>query len=247
MQKRIGVQLYSVRRELAKDFTGVIQAIAGMWYDGVELAGLPPGITPADATALFDSLRLTVASGHFGLPIGENASQVIDGARALGCGMIVSSKGPDNFKTPDLVKRTCEELNEAAANADKAGMRLAYHNHWWEFGNVEGHVVFDQMLDLLDPRVCFEVDTYWVKTGGGDPAKVVTVLGRRAPLLHIKDGPCVSGQPMVAVGKGAMEFAPILAAGRHAEWLVVEIDECATDMLKAVQDSVRYLRGFSNE
>ena len=245
MSKRIGVQLYSVRRELAKDFTGVIRAIAEMGYDGVETAGLPAGVTPDEATALFSSLGLAMAGGHFPLPVGGDARKAISDARALGCRTIVGGKGPDDFTTPDLIRQSCEQFNEAVANADKAGLRFAIHNHWWEFGTVDGRVVFDRMRELLDSRVCFEVDTYWVKTGGGDPVKVVADLGARAPLLHIKDGPCVQGQPMVAAGKGAMQFPPILAAARQAEWLIVEFDECATDILAALRESLVYLRGIS--
>lgn len=247
MFKRIGLQLYSVRRELAKDFPGVIKAIAAMGYDGVETAGLPPGVTPADAAALFRSLRLSVAAGHFPLPIGEHASRVIDDARALGCNTIVIGKGAADFKTSDLVKRSCEQFNEAAANADREGMGLAIHNHWWEFEPLEGRLVFERMRELLNPTIGFEIDTYWVKTAGADPARVVADLGVRVPLVHIKDGPCIKGQPMVAAGQGSMQFPPILAAARHAKWLVVELDECATDMLAAVRESLVHLRGLETK
>ena len=242
MKKHIGVQLYSVRRELGHDFKGTLEKIAAMGYDGVELAGLPGGVTPSDAVKLLASLKLEVVAAHTGLPIGENKIKVIDNAKALGATTIVCGKGPDDFKTIDLVKKSCAQFSEAAANAANAGLRLALHNHWWEFGKVEGRVVFDMMRELLDPRVLFEVDTYWVKTGGGDPVSVIRSLGKRAPLLHIKDGPCKLGQPMLAAGKGSMDFPPILKVANHAEWLVVELDECATDMLDAVRDSLKYLK-----
>ena len=242
MKKQIGVQLYSVRNELGKDFRGTLEKIAAMGYDGVELAGLPAGVTSADAVKLLASLKLKVVSAHMALPIGENKIKVIDDTKALGSSTIISGKGPGDFKTPDLLKKSCEQFNEAADAAAKAGLRFAMHNHWWEFEKLEGRIVFDMMLELLDPRVLFEVDTYWVKTGGGDPVSVIRSLGKRAPLLHIKDGPCKQAQPMMAAGKGSMDFPPILKVANHAEWLLVELDECATDMLDAVRDSLKYLK-----
>ncbi len=242
MKKKIGVQLYSVRNELGKDFDGVIAKIAEMGYDGVELAGLPAGVAPEKAVNLFKSLGLGLSSGHMALPVGENKNKTIDDAKALGLTTIIGGKGPDDFKTPDLVKKTCEIFNEAGKNAKDAGLRLAIHNHWWEFVKLDGHLVFDIMLEHLDPCVFFEIDTYWVKTGGADPATIVKSLGKRAPLLHIKDGPCEQGQPMVAAGKGNMDFPPILKSAKFAEWYIVELDSCATDMLTAVKESLEYLK-----
>ena len=242
MKKKIGVQLYSVRNELGKDFDGVISKIAGMGYDGVELAGLPAGVTPEKAVKLFKSLGLGLSGAHMALPLGENKNKIIDDAKALGITTIIGGKGPNDFKTSELVKQSCDIFNEAANAAKDAGLRVAIHNHWWEFGKIDGRLVFDMMLEQLDPCVFFEVDTYWVKTGGSDPVSIVKSLGKRAPLLHIKDGPCVQGQPMLAAGKGSMDFPPILKVADNAEWLVVELDECATDMLEAVRESLVYLK-----
>jgi sugar phosphate isomerase/epimerase len=243
MKKKIGVQLYSVRDELGKDFDGVIAKIAKMGYDGVELAGLPAGVTPEKAVNLFKSLGLGLSSGHMALPIGENKNKTIDDAKALGITTIVGGKGPDDFKTLDLVKKTCEIFNEAGKNAKDAGLRLAIHNHWWEFVKLDGRLVFDIMLEHLDPCVFFEIDTYWVKTGGADPATVIKELGNRAPLIHIKDGVCkIGAYPMTAVGKGIIDFKPIFKSAEFAEWYIVELDSCATDMLTAVKESLEYLK-----
>ena len=102
------------------------------------------------------------------------------------------------------------------------------------------------MLDYLAPEVFFEVDTYWAKTAGIDPAGVGGRLGARAPLLHIgEDGPCVMDDlPMTAVGDGVQDVSGIVAVGVGAnEWLIVELDRCATDMLEAVTKSYRYMIG----
>ena len=123
-------------------------------------------------------------------------------------------------------------------------MVFGIHNHWWEFLQVEGRYVYQIMLEHLDPAIFFQVDTYWVQTAGPDPAQVVKELGPRAPLLHLKDGPAVKGKPHTAVGDGVLDFPSIVRAAEGvAEWLIVELDSCATDMLEAVEKSYQYLVG----
>ena len=162
--------------------------------------------------------------------------------RALGSTRIVSGIGPKQFRTQDKVKRSCERFNEASAVAVENGMSFGIHNHWWEFMPMDGRHVYNLMLDYLAPEVFFQVDTYWVRTAGLDPADVVRELGARAPLLHIKDGPCEKEKPMTAVGDGVMDFPSIVEAGRATvEWMIVELDSCATDMMEAVEKSGAYL------
>jgi len=110
--------------------------------------------------------------------------------------------------------------------------------------NVDGEYVYKHMLGLLNPDVFFQVDCYWVKTAGPEPAEIVAELGGRAPLLHIKDGPCDKELAMTAVGDGIIDWPPVIAAGgEHTEWLVVELDRCDTDMMDAIGKSYQYLVG----
>ena len=97
---------------------------------------------------------------------------------------------------------------------------------------------------MSESTVFFQIDTYWVQTAGLDPAQVIKEFGSCAPSLHIKDGPAVQRVPQVAVGDGVMDFPSIIQAAEDtAEWLIVELDHCATDMLTAVEKSYRYLVG----
>jgi len=98
------------------------------------------------------------------------------------------------------------------------------------------------MLEYLDVSVFFEIDTSWVHVAGLDPAAVVAELGSRAPLLHLNDGPGIKDAPMVALGTGVMDIPPIIAAGEGTtDYLIVELDHCASDMLTAVEQSYHYL------
>ncbi len=243
MPAPVALQLYTVRDALAQDFDGVIRQIADMGYDGVETAGFP-GTTPQAAARLFQELGLTVSSAHAPLPLGDRQGEVLETMAALGCQRLVCAYlSPDEYRSLDQIKRNCDMLNEANAVAVANGLSFGLHNHWWEFEPVEGQYPYHLWLEHLDPAVFFEIDTYWVKTAGLDPAAVVAEFGDRAPLLHIKDGPATKEEPMTAVGEGVMDFSAILrAAGDNPEWLVVELDRCATNMLEAVAKSYRTLR-----
>jgi len=233
-----------VREAAARDYTGTLRRVAAMGYAGVEFHGFPgsPGATAEQAARLCRDLGLFVTSAHTAMPIGDAAPQIIETMRILGVTCVVSGKGPDDFASLDQIKRTCDLFNRANANVRAAGLSFAVHNHWWEYITVEGRYVYEVMLEHLEPTVLLQPDTYWIKTAGVDPAAVVRRLGARAPLLHIKDGPCVKGEPMTAVGDGTVDVPAIVAAGgAHTQWLIVEIDRCATDMLEAAAKSARYL------
>ena len=151
---------------------------------------------------------------------------------------------PEKYKSLDGIKSICDSLTESAAVGKAHGFQVGYHNHWFEYEPLENQnrIPVDVMLEHLDPDVFFEVDVYWVQTAGKDPAEVVRRLGSRAPLLHVKDGPCQIEAPMTALGEGVVDILGVVEAGAgSAEWLVVELDRCATDMLDAVHKSYQYL------
>lgn len=236
------LQLYTVREALADDFDGVVRRIADIGYAGVEPALGLLGVTPAEAGKLFKKLGVQVPSAHTPLPIGTEEDVVLEAVEALDCRRIVSGKGPESFQTLDQIRSTCDLFNQAHAIAQANGLSFGIHNHWWEFEEVEGRYPYRVLLEHLDPGIFFEIDTYWVRTAGLDPAEVVKEFGGRASLLHIKDGPAVKGAPHVAVGQGVLDVPGIVRASEgRAEWLIVELDECATDMMEAVEKSYRYL------
>lgn len=243
MTAPIGVQLYSLRDALAQDFEAVVRQVAAMGYLGVETHEFP-GTTPQAAAALFKSLGLQAFAGHKPLPLGDSRQEVLETMAALDCTYLVCPwlDPQTHFATRAQVERVCDLLNEANQVARDHNLTLAYHNHHFEFQPVEGEYPYRIMLERLDPSVVFEIDTYWVKTAGLDPAAIVREMGARAPLLHLKDGPCTLTDPMVAAGEGVMDFPGIISASNgNVQWAIVELDRCATDMLTAVRKSYDYL------
>ena len=242
MTPPIALQLYTLRDQLAQDYEGTIRKVAEMGYTGVETANMF-GSSPASAVKLFNKLGLTVTSAHSPLPLGDQKQEVIDTIGALGCQRLIQAwQPPELFRSLDGIRKVCDSLNEASAVAKANGFQVGYHNHWFEFEPVEDRIPTDVMLDYLDPDVFLEVDVYWVQTAGQNPAETVRRLGSRAPLLHIKDGPCQIGAPMTALGEGVVDIPSVVAAGTgETEWFIAELDECATDMLEAVSKSYQYL------
>lgn len=244
MTNPIALQLYTIRDLLAQDYESAIRKVADLGYIGVETANMF-GDSPASAAKLFGELGLTVTSAHSQLPLGDQKQEVIDTMGALNCKRLILPGQPmELFQSMDGIKRVCDSLNEASAFAKANGFQVGYHNHWFEYEQVEDRIPADMMLEYLDPDVFFEVDVYWVQTAGQNPVEVVRRFGSRAPYLHIKDGPCQIEAPMTALGEGVVDIPSVVAAGTgSAKWLIVEIDECATDMMEAVSKSYQYLIG----
>jgi sugar phosphate isomerase/epimerase len=234
------VQLYSVREQLPGDRKGVLKRIAAAGYGAVEAVNV---LSDTDGLrADLDEAGLTVCSVH-AIPASEQAAEVLTAAKTLGAStVIVPYLPPARFATAESVADVARELNEMATRAADAGLRLGYHNHDFELSSiVGGRPALEVLTSSLDVGVLLEVDTYWAAVGGQDVPELLARLGDRVRFLHIKDGPITKDDPMTAVGAGRMPVAEILAAAPSAEWHIVELDRCATDMLSAVEQSLRWL------
>jgi sugar phosphate isomerase/epimerase len=153
---------------------------------------------------------------------------------------------PGYFASVDKLKELADLLNEAYAVAVENGMKFSYHNHDFEYALHNDIPAIYTLQEFLEPGIQFELDTYWIQVAGQDPAKVTARFGQQAPLLHIKDGPATREADMTAVGDGVVDVPAIIESGKpHTEWLIVELDRCATDMLEAVEKSFRYLKTLS--
>lgn len=238
----IAIQLYSLRAQLAENYEKTIRRLSEIGYVGVELWGTYGG-SPESVARLLHDLNLQSASLHAPLPLLENLNQTVELANTFGVRRVVCAwYPPERFGTLDDVRVVCDELNQANESLRAQNLELHYHNHWQECAMLDGKIVYQHMLDFLAPNIGFEIDVYWAKTAGLDPANVVRELGARAPLLHIKDGPATMDGDMTAVGDGVVDMRAIADASQHtAEWWIVELDRCATDMLEAVQKSYTYL------
>lgn len=235
---RLGLQLYTVREAVDADLPGTLARVAAAGYTGVETMGTY-GMPAAELARILDDHGLAWIGAFTGVPDPVD----LDAFARAGCRDIVVPFLPvDGFSDADAIARGAEYLGAAAAAAGDYGVNVGYHNHYWEFATIDGVPALQRLLDACDPRVFAELDVYWAQVAGVDPAAFVTAIGPRARRLHVKDGPAVDADSaMVAVGEGNVDVSSVLRAASHAEWHVVELDHCATDMFTAVERSALYL------
>jgi len=245
---KLGIQLYTLRDEIAKDMAGAIQKVAEIGYTGVETYFLPEHLSFAEAAKLFGQYNLDVLAMHSELPVTqEQKDNVLRRAESYQSNRVVWHGWPDTgrYDSMDKIKATIEEYNNASDFLQQGGLQLGLHNHWWEFEKSGDIYPFYYLFEHLDSKIFFEIDVYWTQTAGLDPVKVIKDFGKRAPLLHIKDGPATVGEPVpqqVAVGKGNVDIAGCArAAQKTADWLVVELDECKSDIFQTIKESYRFM------
>lgn len=238
--KKVSIQLYTVRESLAEHVGGTIARIGQIGYAGVEPFNIPTD-SAEDLAKIVGDAGMVVSGYQGGTPAGDDANRLLDDTETLGTDKIVCPYfAREQWTSLDQIKQTAELFNTACQNAKARGLTFGYHNHEFELAVIEGKVGLLYLAELC-PELHFTVDTYWVKVGGQDPVEIVTALGDRANLLHIKDGPGEKDADMLAAGTGIMDFPPIVEAAGGADWLVVELDRCATDIFQAVEESYRYL------
>ncbi len=247
------VQLYTVRDAIKGDLAGTLRRVAAIGFDAVETAFWPDGVTLQQASGALRDAGLAVSSCHIELPIGDKRRVMLDTAKAFNATRMIWHGWPEDPRYSSLegTKALATIYNQSNRFAKDNGLRFGLHNHWWEYRNkIGGKFPYEVLLDLIDPDIFFEVDTYWVKVAGHDPAAIVRRLGARAQLLHIKDGPARyndqlavdNPDPMTAVGQGTQDFPSIVrAANGHTEWMVVEMDKTAGDVFVALQESYNFL------
>jgi sugar phosphate isomerase/epimerase len=241
MATPLSIQLYTLRDQIAADRDGVLARLAEIGYRSVE--AYDPMADPAGFRKTVDELGIGVSSTHAYALFDKDAGEVFDAVAAIGADLAIIPGGiaHEEFAGLDGLRRTADLLNGFAQKAAERGIRIGYHNHWWEIEpRFEGRTGLEVLSTLVAPEVFFEVDTYWAQVGGADVPELLGALGDKVLALHVKDGPAVKDEPHVAVGAGVLDVPAILAAAPEAV-RIVELDSCATDVFDAVAESYAYL------
>jgi sugar phosphate isomerase/epimerase len=250
---RIALQLYTVRDELAKDMPGTFRRLAALGVQSVETAFWPKNISAKEAAKQLKDAGLKVCSCHVAIPAGDQKAAMLETAGAFESKKMIWHGWPEDprYSSLDGTKELIGVYNEAGDFAKSNGLSFGLHNHWWEYRNrVGGRFVYEWLLEGVRNDIFFEIDTYWVKVAGQDPAKIITQFGKRARFLHMKDGPANwndslpkdNPDPMVALGKGTQNVPAIVDAAKgNIDWMVIEMDKVATDVFEAIRESYDYL------
>jgi len=231
---RISIQLYTLRNQLEEDLEGTLESLADIGYRRVEHAGFV-GRSVTEFKAALDAVNIRATSGHVSIPQPFDAdtwAASLRDAQFLGSRYIVNPVFGINFSTGVVVRDRAtwtafaRDLNRAGRMARKAGVRLGYHNHNWEFFSLldePGTTGYDVLVEETDPRyVHLEMDLFWVVRGARDPVDLVKRLGRRVRQYHVKD--LDQAGSFADLGEGLIDFRRIFRA-RRAEEYIVERDD----------------------
>ena len=186
---RIGLQLYSVRDALSRDFKGTLKKIREMGYQGVEFAGLH-GNSPEDVKAMLEDAELIPVGAHISMDeFMEDIPGVISAYKSIGCRFIaVPGLGKSRRPGKPGYEQTLSDIRAIGEEAKKQGMTLLYHNHDFEFVKIGDRYALDLMYeDISADLLQTELDTCWVNVAGEDPVMYIRKYSGRAPVVHLKD------------------------------------------------------------
>ncbi len=246
--KPIGLQLYTVRNEMEKDFEGSLAKVAQIGYKEVEFAGYF-GRTPQQVKEILKKNGLKTPSSHIGLDLFEqDLPKTLETGKILGQEYLVCPSLPEpRRKTVDDFKKLAELFNRLGAECKKAGMGFAYHNHNFEFQPIEGQMPYDLLLQNTDPKlVNMEMDLYWVVKANQDPVQFFEKYPGRFALVHVKDMDTTPQKGFAEVGRGNMDFKRIFGASKKAgiKHYIVEQDRTPGNPFDSIRISWDYLSKF---
>jgi sugar phosphate isomerase/epimerase len=280
--RRLGVQLYTVRDQMKEKAAETLKSIAAIGYKEIELGrgdlarlvplakqvGLNPvsshieawivtGNKPAGPGTPASSAPAAAPAIPPSPPTDDSLKKTFDEIRAHGPSYAVVAYLFKGERPKDAAGWTkfAEQMNRAGKFAKSAGVTLAYHNHGFEFEKLpDGQRPLDVLVKTFDPAlVQIELDVYWVGITGADPVALINQLGKKVPLLHLKDkdaaAPAETDEGKVArtsfkeVGSGGLDFPAILKAAASAgvSHLFVEQDQTPGDPVASLKKSYDYL------
>ncbi len=238
-----GVQLYTLRNQMQESVDTTLTKVADAGYQTVEFAGFF-GRSAGEVRLLLEHNGLAAPASHFPLEQMEaDFASVISDAKALGSQYVVLAWLDPDRRSADDYRALVQNLNDWGRQCREAGLRLAYHNHDFEFERTDGFIPYQLLLDNTDPAlVFFEMDIYWMHKAGQDPLAYFERYPGRFPLWHLKDA--MSEGAMADVGRGVIDFPGLL---KHAKKAGLEYGFIERDDAVAPYDSIhRSLRAVKN-
>lgn len=225
--KNIGIQLYTLRETFSKDVKGVLEYVATSGYKEVEVYGYALekgffGTSPKDFKKILSDNGLKARSGHYSFDelMKSNSTDFlkasIECANELGSEYVVIPSLAKEVRTNlEDYKRIADKINEAAVLCRQSGLKLAYHNHAFEFEKFGTQTGYDILLKETDKKlVSFELDLYWVIRSGNDPIHFFKANPGRFALWHIKDMDKSKAEWNTEIGNGSIDFRAIFAAAK---------------------------------
>ncbi len=245
---KIGLQLYTLRRNLARGFEETLRRTAALGIKEVEFAGYF-NQTPLQIKNILKKLGLSAPSSHISVEaLRRDLAQTLKDAGIIGHKYLVLGYLPaEERKTLNDYNTLIELLSKAGKECRAAGLQLAYHNHDFEFEKIEGKVPYDLILAETDPQtVKMEMDLYWITKAGFDPLTYFEKHPGRFPLVHVKDMDGTPKKFFTEAGRGVIDFKKIFSKAGKAgiEHYFIEQDETPGEQLESVKVGLGYQRAL---
>lgn len=246
---QIGLQLYTVRNQMDADAIGTLKKVAALGYKKVETAnfidGKCYGYSAPEIKGIMSDLDIQMVSGHVGLDIFRNQfDQYLDFIAEAGQQYAVLPWLPtEDRSSADQFKQYAALLNISAEKANKLGLNVCYHNHDFEFIELDGEKPMDILLRDTDSNlVQFELDLYWITKVGLDPVDFFEQNKGRVSLWHVKDMADTENREFAEVGTGTIDFKRIMAKSELSgmKHFFVEQDQ-SIDPMKSIEVSYNNL------
>jgi sugar phosphate isomerase/epimerase len=238
----VALQLYTVRDLTAQDFKGTVREVARMGYPAVEFAGYG-NLSASEMAALLKGTGLRAAATHVALSrLDQDLEGEIDYCLTIGCPYLIVPSLPPELRGAENLGKLADRFNAIGSNCQEHGITFAYHNHNFEFEQVDGRYLLDRLRDLTNPAlVKFELDTYWAAFAGVDPIAYLHNIAGRVPLIHVKD--MTPDRHYTEVGDGILDEAGICKAARDAgtQIYIVEHDQPTIPSLESARRSLENL------
>ena len=241
----IGIQLYTVRKEMLTDAAGTLKQLAAIGFKELESArsekGNYYGLAPKEIRKITEDLGMKLRSGH--IHVDNDWQRSLEEATETGQQYIISAVLPSQGQTVDHYKQSAEAFNKLGEECKKAGLHFGYHNHDSEFETVDGTVLYDVLLKYTDPAlVTMEMDLGWVVAAGHDPFHYFSLYPGRFPLWHLKDMDKVRKQS-TEFGLGKVDIKGLLEQAKQSgmRYFFLEQEEYTHSAFESIRIDYAYL------
>lgn len=243
----IGLQLYSVRNEAAKNLPAVLEAVGKMGYQAVEFAGYYGwDQKPNDLKKLLDDNNLKCCGTHTALNTlqGDAYKKTVELHKTLGNKFLIIPWLDEKqfFSTEQACKDTAKLLNDLADKAKVDGMLVGYHAHAHDLHKVGDQTAWDILFSNTKPEVVMQLDTQNCLTGGGDPYAILKKFPGRSLSVHLKE--FSKTKPDAPIGEGDVRWPEIFQLCETiggTQWYVIE-HESGNTPLESVKQCLLNVR-----
>ncbi|MFW6007150.1 MAG: sugar phosphate isomerase/epimerase family protein [Halanaerobiales bacterium] len=246
---KIAAQLYTLREHLEtpEDVEKSLKKVKAMGYNAVQVSGLGP-IDPERLKKIVNKNDLKICATHVSYDRLQNElDEIIKEHKLWDCKYVGLGAMPQEYSDSEAgFKKFAKNASEIARNLKKSGLQFIYHNHNFEFAKFGDKIGLEILYEETDSEVFdFEIDTYWVQAGGGDPVKWIKKMKDRMKVVHFKDMTVEGWKPIMAeVGEGNLNWSAIIEACDNigVEWCAVEQDECQRSPFESLEISLNNLK-----